>query len=154
MKKFWIIVLLFAALVVFNLWGSYISKHCTGIDFAAMGDAITGTLQSLRTAALAYLADSAKSPDEFPYPVPRTNNIGRIVAKRYISDVFAFYVEGNVLWVGHKVENYRSPILEWLQNNAERIGLYGTSDLSLPPASDDKAGLYTSKDPAVWMRVK
>lgn len=116
-------------------------------------------LRSMKAGVVMYLADGIDSPDKFPYPVPRANNIGRIAVymdrpEKYVADRYGFYVEENVLWVGGNLTDMPFEYRQRLQDRAEKTGLYGTSSLSIPPASDDKAGLYKKEDPAVWMRVK
>lgn len=149
--------------------------HATSATASAVASNIVSELRNCKAATAMYLADSLTSPDVFPNPVPNVNNFDRIRpyldnAEKVTSDRFMFYVVGDVWWVGIKLGpgsfwadfwgygtgpwNLTKNDREKLENRAKTVGLYGTSDPTVPPVSNDLAGLYKKQDVAVWMRAR
>lgn len=131
---------------------------------AAEASNLISNLRNCRMAALAYLKDRTASPELFPSPIPGANNIELINNDRYmdnpaeiIPEYYMFYADGDVWWVGFQIRNesvLTKQARDSVESRARSAGLYGTSDPTVPPVSDDLAGVYRKKAAAVWMRVK
>ena len=150
-RGFTLVELLIVIIIIGILAGAMLLVAGSGTD-KAEATKIVSDLRSLKAAALMYYADK-------PNTAPADGNANDVLQSymdRTISDDYKIRksTDGTRWYVGKDLSGIGSGIKTKLEESAGTEGLYGTTDTTTVPVSDDATGYYKSAQGAVWMRAR
>jgi prepilin-type N-terminal cleavage/methylation domain-containing protein len=128
-------------------------------EASAQATAIINDLRLMKSSAYLFFQESG---DLAPAPgVNYAELLGKYMEHgRIVNDPvrYAFFVIGDIWWVGVKVEGYESDrvngILEGKARDALTLPLYGSNNILTPPPTRNPIYVYKNMHSAVWTNAR